>query len=42
MAGGIFLYLRRQLVFESLDPNVEQYTNVTTPVQNAIQCYRVI
>ena len=40
--GDFSLFKEALLVFESLDPNVEQHTNVTTPVQNAIQSYRVI
>ena len=42
MARGFSLFEEALLVFEAQDPNVEPYTKVTTAIQNAIQCYRVI
>ena len=42
MARGFSLFEEAPLVFEEQDLNVEQYTEVTAAIQNAIQCYHVI
>ena len=42
IARGSSLLEEAWLVFETLDPNVKQYTNFAAAVQKAIQCYCII
>ena len=42
MARGFSIFEKALLVFEAKDRNVEQYMEVTTAVQDTIQCYHVI
>ena len=42
MTRGLSLFEDALLVFETQDPNLEQYMKIAAAIQNAIQCYRVI